>query len=196
MAVDDGSRADMPSPVLYYVRHGETDWNAARRLQGQRDIALNARGHSQAVACGEILHDLLARDGRAPADYDYISSPLMRARQTMQLIRATLDLAREEYRVDPRLQELSFGEWEGLTFSEVRARDPEVIRERERDKWCFVPPGGESYEQLMLRVRDWKATLAGDAGARSWCCSASLRPRRRSTPTSSRASSIVSSKAT
>ena len=53
----------MPRPTLYFVRHGETDWNAERRLQGQHDIPLNALGRTQASRCGEILRDLFARDG-------------------------------------------------------------------------------------------------------------------------------------
>ena len=51
----------MPQPVLYFVRHGETDWNRERRLQGQHDIPLNDRGRAQAVRCGEILRELFAR---------------------------------------------------------------------------------------------------------------------------------------
>ena len=55
-----------PRPILYYIRHGETDWNVAGRLQGRRDIPLNARGRAQGTHCGDILHDLLARDSRDP----------------------------------------------------------------------------------------------------------------------------------
>ena len=69
----------MPSPVIYYVRHGLTDWNVQQRLQGRRDVPLNAKGRAQAALCGEILRDLLARDGRAPDSLGYVSSPLMRA---------------------------------------------------------------------------------------------------------------------
>ena len=69
----------MARPVLYFVRHGETDWNAAHRLQGQHDSALNASGRAQATRCGTILRDLLARDGRKPEELDYVASPLARA---------------------------------------------------------------------------------------------------------------------
>ena len=80
----------MPRPILYFARHGETDWNLERRLQGQHDIPLNALGRVQASRCGEILRDLLARDGRPAARFDYVSSPLGRARETMELMRAEL----------------------------------------------------------------------------------------------------------
>ena len=61
-------------PVLYYVRHGLTDWNVEQRLQGRRDIPLNQHGRSQAMRCGDILRDLFARDGRAPEDFSYAHS--------------------------------------------------------------------------------------------------------------------------
>jgi hypothetical protein len=61
-----------------------------------------------------------------------------------------------------RLQELSFGEWEGLTYADVLKRDAEVIIERERDKWGFLPPGGESYAQLTDRVAQWHRTIDAD----------------------------------
>jgi probable phosphoglycerate mutase len=70
-------------PLVYYIRHGETDWNAESRLQGQRDIPINARGREQARRCGEILRDLLTRDAIDPAQLDFVSSPLGRARETL-----------------------------------------------------------------------------------------------------------------
>ena len=108
-------------PVIYYVRHGLTDWNVQQRLQGHRDVPLNSEGRAQAVQCGEILRHLLDRDGHSPQDLDYVSSPLVRARETMELMRATLGLQPDGYRVDPRLAEISFGEWEGLTYADVLA---------------------------------------------------------------------------
>ena len=68
------------------------------RLQGHHDVALNARGRGAGAHCGEILRDLFARDGRAPASLDYVSSPLGRARETMELARRALGLAADGYR--------------------------------------------------------------------------------------------------
>jgi broad specificity phosphatase PhoE len=152
----------MNRPTLYYVRHGLTDWNVEQRLQGRHDVPLNREGRAQAMRCGEILRDLLVRDGRAPDDLDYVSSPLIRARETMELMRAALGLEPGSYRVDARLAEISFGEWEGLTYEEVLARDPDVVARRETNKWGFLPPGGESYAQLTLRLRAWHETVAAD----------------------------------
>jgi broad specificity phosphatase PhoE len=148
--------------LLYYVRHGLTDWNLAGRLQGHRDTPLNQTGRAQAARCGEILRDLFARVDRPAAHYDYVSSPLGRARDTMEILRATLGLPPAGYAIEPRLTEISFGEWEGLTYPEVMLRDPDVVAKREADKWEFLPPGGENYRQLALRVGAWYATLKHD----------------------------------
>src|SRR6266850_3310273 len=154
----------MSEPILYFVRHGETDWNAERRLQGQHDIPLNELGRVQAINCGKVLRDLFARDGRDPDAFDYVASPLVRARETMELLRNALGLDAHRYRTDARLAELSFGRWEGFTFAELKAQDPATLAlaAREHDKWSFVPPGGESYAQLLVRVREWQASVDRD----------------------------------
>ena len=153
----------MPRPILYFARHGETDWNRERRLQGQHDIPLNALGRVQASRCGELLRDLLERDGRPCGEYDYVSSPLGRARETMELMRAAIGLDPRAYRTDARLMEMSFGRWEGFTFAELQAREAPALAERERDKWGFVLPGGESYAQLQVRVRAWYESVERDS---------------------------------
>jgi probable phosphoglycerate mutase len=152
----------MLPPTVYYIRHGETDWNVAGRLQGRHDVPLNARGRAQASHCGEILRDLFAKANRDPATLDYVSSPLGRACQTMEMARAALGLAADGYRPEPRLAEIAFGEWEGFTIAQLHQRDPQGIAAREHDKWHFVPPGGESYEMVAARMRDWYEGLATD----------------------------------
>jgi broad specificity phosphatase PhoE len=149
-------------PVIYYIRHGLTDWNLEQRLQGRHDVPLNAAGCAQAACCAEILQALFRRDHRAPESVDYVSSPLVRARKTMEIVRATLGLEPVGYTVEGQLAEIAFGEWEGLTYSEVVARDKHVIAERESDKWGFMPPGGESYAQVAVRIRRWYESLDRD----------------------------------
>jgi broad specificity phosphatase PhoE len=155
----------MSQPTLYFIRHGETDWNAVSRLQGQRDIPLNALGRKQATHCGDTLRERLARDRRSPDEFDFIASPLSRARETMEWVRSGVGADPTAYRTDPRLVELSFGDWEGFTYAELRRQDagPRMLAERERDKWNFVPPGGESYAELLVRIRAWYATVTNDA---------------------------------
>jgi broad specificity phosphatase PhoE len=155
----------MTGTVLYFLRHGETDWNVAGRLQGEQDIPLNAQGRRQATACGEILRDLLAHDGHAPTALPYVASPLIRARETMELMRAALGLPVASYRTDPRLREVGFGQWEGFTWRELRRTVPAAVAARERDKWRFVPPDGESYAQMAQRMGEWQASLQGNTVA-------------------------------
>ena len=152
-------------PTVYYIRHGETDWNVAGRLQGRRDVPLNARGRAQGAHCGDILRDLLARGGRDAAALDYVSSPLGRACETMELARPPLGLPANGYRIEPRLAEIAFGDWEGFTIAQLYTRDPQRIAQREHDKWHFLPPGGESYEMVSLRMRDWYESLERDTVA-------------------------------
>ena len=155
----------MAPPTIYYIRHGETDWNVAGRLQGRRNVPLNARGRAQASHCGDIMRELFAPSGRNSADLDYVSSPLGRARETMELVRATLGLSPNGYRLEPRLAEISFGDWEGFTIAQLHTRDPERIAAREHDKWHFVPPGGESYKIVSNRVSEWYDSLTRDTVA-------------------------------
>jgi len=152
-------------PLLFYIRHGETDWNVESRLQGQHDIPINARGREQARRSGTILGDLLARDGIAAAGLDFVASPLGRARETMQRVRTTLGLDPDAYRVDPRLAEVAFGAWEGFTNEELRTHFPDLSAAREADKWDFTPPQGESYATASLRMRAWYDALSRDTVA-------------------------------
>ncbi len=137
-------------PTIYFIRHGETDWNVEGRLQGQKDIPLNDVGRVQAEEAGRRLQVL------APhyEDLAYVASPMGRTRETMELLRKAIGLHPESYRLDERLVELTFGAWEGLTWREVRRLEPQAAAMRERDKWNYVPPGGgESYAMLAERIR-------------------------------------------
>ena len=160
---ESAARPETPRRKLYFVRHGETDWNAERRLQGRRDIPLNALGRKQGARSGELVANLLAISGATPQQFAFTASPLSRARETMEIMRAELGVPPQDYTIDARLAELSFGKWEGLTYKEVRALDRSVLATRERDKWNFQPPGGESYAQLLVRVREWHDGMTEDA---------------------------------
>lgn len=155
----------MTTPTIYYIRHGETAWNAAGRFQGGRDIPLNERGRAQAREAGGILGELLARNGRDHAQLPFFASPLGRARETMELLRDALGAPRTGYVLDPRLREVGYGHWEGMTLAEMARAHPDVFAARNADKWRVAAPGGESYAALTLRVREWLGTLAGDTVA-------------------------------
>lgn len=145
----------MRHPLLF-LRHGETNWNAEGRLQGQRDIPLNDTGRGQAKRNGETviaaIPDL--------ANYDFVASPLGRARETMEIARRAMGLDPEDYRLDDRLREITFGDWEGFTTEELRQQEASMVETRENNKWAFIPPGGESYQLLSERVSGWLAELS------------------------------------
>ena len=152
----------MPVPVIYYVRHGETSWNADGRLQGAQDTALNELGRKQAVHAAHLLADLLPRDGRDKTKLPYLSSPQLRARTTMELMRGALNLPPQDYATDHRLREIGYGRWEGFTLAEMRAADPEVFARRLADKWRVAPEGGETYEAGQQRMHGWYDEVRSD----------------------------------
>ena len=149
-------------PTIYYIRHGETGWNAEGRFQGSKDIPLNELGRVQAVAAGEILARLLAQEGREAALLPYVASPLGRARTTMELARGALQLPPADYSIDDRLREIGYGQWEGLTLPEMQLNDAATFALRQVDKWSIAAPSGESYASVTSRIRDWFDSIAVD----------------------------------
>ncbi len=149
--------------VLYFIRHGETDWNAARRLQGQTDTTLNDVGRTQAHCHARVLLEGDPRIGR----FDFVASPLARARQTMELVRSSLGLAPSAYRIEPRLSEIHLGDWQGYTWDENRIRNTSSVAARDTDAWATRAPGpgGESYADLSARVLLWFGELTQDTVA-------------------------------
>lgn len=141
------------TPLLYIIRHGQTDWNVEQRLQGQAEVDLNEVGFAQVERNARLLAALV----RDPEEVDFVSSPLRRTRVTMEHIRQELGLPREGYGTDARLMELHFGEWQGFTYVELEQLQPGSTLERRQQKWTFVPPGqyAESYERLAGRVAQW-----------------------------------------
>ena len=155
----------MRAPVIYYIRHGETSWNAEGRLQGAQDIPLNDLGRRQAAHAGHVLAELFARDGRDKSSLPFVASPLGRARTTMELVRGALKLPPDEYALDDRLREIGYGVWEGSTLAEMQAADPVLFARRLTAKWTMAPEGGETYEAVQFRMRDWYDSLAADTVA-------------------------------
>lgn len=140
-----------PRVTIYLIRHGETDWNAERRYQGQTDIALNDKGRAQARRNGAALLRRLAKID----DLDFVASPLGRTRETMEISREVLGLPRAGYRTDERLKELSYGSWEGKLQDDLPRLDPDGLAQRRRDPYRWRPEGGESYADLMQRSIAW-----------------------------------------
>lgn len=135
---------------LYIMRHGETDWNKERRLQGQADIPLNEFGRSLARQSAEGMKEI---------DIDVVyTSPLVRARETAELVSAGRQVPIIE---DKRLREMSFGIYEGLSCSE----DNWEIPDKEFEKFFFAPDqytppeGGDSFPEVVERVNSFLTEL-------------------------------------
>jgi probable phosphoglycerate mutase len=141
---------------IVVVRHGETEWNVASRIQGHSDSPLTAAGEAQAGAIAARL---------AGESFDrLVSSDLGRALRTARAIAARTGHAVE---ADARLRERNYGVAEGLTHGEIGVHYPEIFsRVRETDP-DYVVPGGESRRQMYERIRDAFESLARDcAGGR------------------------------
>jgi probable phosphoglycerate mutase len=150
-----------PGLTLYLIRHGETDWNRDARYQGQRDIPLNHTGRAQARRHGDVLKALMPGVAR----FDFVSSPLGRAVETMRLIRTELGLDTEGFSTEPQIMELSYGHWEGQLAANLPQSDPVGLAGKTADPFGWRPEGGESYRDLQARVAVWLAGLERDTVA-------------------------------
>ncbi|HZZ31571.1 MAG TPA: histidine phosphatase family protein [Phenylobacterium sp.] len=137
--------------MIYLVRHGETEFNRERRIQGHVDSPLTALGVRQAGAVGRLLAELI----REPAGWRIVSSPLGRARATAEVVSRTLGGLPVEF--DERLKEMSWGSHDGRLRAEVEAEHPETFG---KTGWAFdATTDGESYETVQSRIGDWLAEL-------------------------------------
>jgi broad specificity phosphatase PhoE len=145
-----------PDVTLYVIRHGETDWNKVQRYQGQTDIPLNDTGRAQAARNGRVLREVL---GARTEALDFISSPLVRASETMEIVRTNMGLSARPFPTDDRLKEQNFGHWEGQIWGELPTLDPEGFAARKADTWNWTPRDGENYEMVRVRVLSWLAGI-------------------------------------
>jgi len=134
--------------TILLVRHGETEWNRARRYQGWSDSPLTPRGEAQAAAVGRRLSTLPEAAAAA-----IVASPLGRARRTAEIIAAQLGRLSPPH-LDDRLREISLGGWDGLGRAEIMALMGASFVEFD---WYFETPDGESYEVFAARIAAWLA---------------------------------------
>jgi broad specificity phosphatase PhoE len=132
---------------LCLVRHGHCEKSGT--LLGQCDVPLTTEGLAQAQA--------LAAELAACGADRLVSSDLQRALQTATALAARLDLPLE---TDPRLREISYGSWDGLTWTEIECLDPTGAPRKLADWTSWTPPGGEPFDAFIARVRDARASLA------------------------------------
>ena len=141
---------------VYFARHGETIYNAQGRYQGSRDDSpLTELGRKQAHEVAFILRDFISLES-PPC---FVSSPLGRARITMEVVLGVLGLPSDAYTTDERMVEIDLGEWSGRHVHAVAANDRARWDARERDKWNIPAPGGESYAMVAARAASWFSEL-------------------------------------
>ena len=152
------ARGRVPEGItLYVVRHGQTEFNAERRIAGQRDSRLTALGRKQAASNGRVLKELIG--DLSPVEF--IASPLHRACTTMELLLETAGLPLTAYHTDHRLMERDYGDWNGRQIDDLNETDDQE-RRRHKDWWQFRPPGGETAEEVYARVAAFAASLTRD----------------------------------
>ena len=139
-------------PPIYVLRHGQTEWNAAKRHQGQQNSHLTAKGVGQAEMQGRILRRVLDD----PSALDFFASPSGRAWQTAGYAVAPFG---QPVRPDARLMEVNFGAWEGLTDVEVDAEFPGNRIVTDVFDWHFTSPGGERLQDLIDRTSAFLSEL-------------------------------------
>lgn len=139
----------------YLVRHGETEWNAGGRMQGQLDSRLTARGRAQASGTGWLL-------GRLGVDAVF-ASPLGRVRETLAIVAAHVDVAPV---FDDRLREWTGGAWDGELYADLPRRWPEEWAAWTADRYHQRAPGGESFVDLAIRARAFVETANAVAARR------------------------------
>ncbi len=142
----------MTHAPVYLLRHGETQWNTQRRMQGGLDSPLTALGRAQAKALGETLR------GHVDAQCAILSSPQGRAAATAQIVADAIGIRAIGH--DERLREMSWGAMDGHTTDEIEIKWPGQIAARRANYWQYVPPGGESYAMVSERLRSFVAELA------------------------------------
>lgn len=129
--------------TLVLARHGEVSWNVERRFLGHKDLPLTEEGINQAERLAQRL-------GNEPSLTQTYSSDLQRAVVTAQKVAETRGLEVIRLR---ELRELDFGDWEGLTFSEIKLRWGRLLDLWFENPFDYAPPGGESMTQLLQRIQ-------------------------------------------
>ena len=148
-------------PEIYFIRHGETPWNAERRYQGRQDIPLNEKGQGQANQNGLALAALFAARGLDPMAFEWHASPLGRTRDTMDRVRAGFTTPLPQVKYDVRLMEISFGVLEGQLFEELPANMAHAPGLRTETYWEYRPENGENYRDVEARLEQFAHTLTG-----------------------------------
>lgn len=140
--------------MIYLVRHGQTEFNAVSRWQGQVDSPLTSLGRQQAERVGLTLRGIVD-----PATTTIFASPLGRVRQTADIIAKATGIS-HDIQFDPRLMEISMGSWDGMTDYEIDMEWPNARIGLDRFEWFFHAPDGENYGAFAKRLSEALDALA------------------------------------
>jgi len=145
---------------IYLIRHGQTTWNRAGRLQGQADSPLTLLGTQQVEAIGKKLKEIIGIK-----KYSVWSSPLGRTKQTTSIICDQTNFKYENVVFDKRLVEITLGDRDGYKSWKALFEDfPKDMARREKDPWNFSHPNGESSQMVWERVRPFMEKIANLEG--------------------------------
>lgn len=126
-------------PDLYILRHGQTIWNKQGRFQGRKNSALTKTGQEQALNQAKILSNLPSKP------INIYVSPQGRTLETAHLALGE----NTPFTIEPRLQEIAFGQWEGLTKQQIKSQTNDTLDD---GTWQFKSPDGETFEMISTRV--------------------------------------------
>ncbi len=142
----------MTYPQIYLMRHGQTEWNIIKKLQGQLDSALSIKGREQAIIMGKIL----SREIKNPKAYEHHVSPLGRTLETAELVAENFDFTPTKH---PILMEVDVGSWSALYRKDIIKNNPQIFNHCLNDEIYFNSPDGESLNDVKRRAQDWLNSL-------------------------------------
>ncbi|EII2984524.1 histidine phosphatase family protein [Vibrio parahaemolyticus] len=139
---------------IFVLRHGETEFNADKKLQGHCNSSLTSKGSDQARRVGTTLKKYVEN-----RPFRVYSSTLGRALQTSQIVCEELNYSYENLNKEPRLKEFSLGEWEQRTIPSLEQEIPNLLAQND---WYLQAPNCETYESVRERLSSWLSDVAHD----------------------------------
>ncbi|HHC6614695.1 histidine phosphatase family protein [Vibrio parahaemolyticus] len=139
---------------IFVLRHGETEFNADKKLQGHCNSSLTSKGSDQARRVGTTLKQYVEN-----RPFRVYSSTLGRALQTSQIVCEELNYSYENLNKEPRLKEFSLGEWEQRTIPSLEQEVPNLLAQND---WYLQAPNCETYESVRERLSSWLSDVAHD----------------------------------
>ncbi|ELA8063145.1 histidine phosphatase family protein [Vibrio parahaemolyticus] len=139
---------------IFVLRHGETEFNADKKLQGHCNSSLTSKGSDQARRVGTTLKQYVEN-----RPFRVYSSTLGRALQTSQIVCEELNYSYENLNKEPRLKEFSLGEWEQRTIPSLVKETPNLLAQND---WYLQAPNCETYESVRERLSSWLSDVAHD----------------------------------